>query len=444
MKLNLKKVILFGLVFSSITLMETLHNSLTSKILDGVFNMDSTKIGTVLSLDNIIALILLPLMGFISDRTEANMGKRKIFILIGTILVGATLIVIPIAAETANLAFFLAMIVLNLSAAAFYRTPAVSLLSDFVPKPLRSKGNGVIALESTAFYLIAYVLIMFLYTDIDASGTRKIPLVILYGVIAIIGIIMALVYVLFIPEKRWVKERLEEEKKYGVSDSSPEDVAVLKKIDFSYLDKGHKKSLLLILLTIFFYTLGYNAVYSFFTLYTEKILGYTDGSFAIVLTIASLAGVIAAIPSALLGTKIGRRKTIIIGASVLTIAFLLGSFISIKWLMIAVFIFVGTGVAFININSLPMITEFSKADNVGSFTGLYYLSCELASIIAPIFCGKVMDICAKYGVMGNGGYLVLFPFGFVFLLLAVVPMIFVKHGDSKAEIKPIIETMASD
>jgi len=147
-------------------------------------------------------------------------------------------------------------------------------------------------------------------------------------------------------------------------------------------------------------------------------------------------------------TKIGRRKTILGGVTALAIAF--GSsmfFKSFSGMIFFFFVLAGAGWAFINVNSYPMVVEMSKGASVGKFTGYYYTASQAAQIITPILSGFVLE----YGYLlvnqanPDAGYVLLFPYGTIFVALSFVTMLFVRHGDAKVEgKKDLLESLDID
>ena len=144
--------------------------------------------------------------------------------------------------------------------------------------------------------------------------------------------------------------------------------------------------------------------------------------------IAQVAAVIAYIPVGLVASKIGRKKTILIGVAMLTAAFGGAIFInssSPTWLMWILFALAGIAWATINVNSFPMVVELAQGNDIGKYTGYYYTASMAAQVVTPILSGALMDAV--------GSMRILFPYATLFVALAFVTMIFVKHGDSRPE-----------
>ena len=168
--------------------------------------------------------------------------------------------------------------------------------------------------------------------------------------------------------------------------------------------------------------MGYNAVTSKYSVYAGKVLSLDYNS---TLMIANVAAILAYLPVGMLASRIGRKKTILIGIAMLTASFLTASFLrqgSPAMLMNCMFALAGIGWATINVNSFPMVVELSRGGDVGRYTGFYYTASMAAQTVTPYFSGMLMD---RIGMTS------LFPYATVFVALASVTMLLVRHGDSK-------------
>jgi MFS family permease len=200
------------------------------------------------------------------------------------------------------------------------------------------------------------------------------------------------------------------------------------------------KSLLFILLSILFWFIGFNSIETFFTLYAKYYLGIGETSGATILGYYSLIFMITAIPSGLIGARIGRRKTIRIGLIVLMVcllASLVGSYfiskdktVLIYWSYAAAFMCAGFGWALVNVNSLPMVVDMTTAEKVGGYTGLYYFFSQAANIAAPPVAGFVLDLSTDGGKI-PGGYISLLLFAVALFFIAFITMSQVRRGEAQ-------------
>lgn len=180
---------------------------------------------------------------------------------------------------------------------------------------------------------------------------------------------------------------------------------------------------------------GYNAVTSKYSVYAGNIL---DKDYNLTMLLAQGAAIVAYLPAGMAASKIGRKKTILAGVVMLAAAFGAASFMrtsSPDWLMYILFMLAGIAWATINVNSFPMAVEMCSGSDVGKYTGYYYTASMTAQIITPMLSGFLMDTVADT---------ILFPYATIFVALAFVTMLLVKHGDTKVVAKKGLEAFDND
>lgn len=474
MKLNNKRVILVGMAFFLITAFWQAYDAIIPLILTNHFGLPQAASGAVMSIDNVLAVFLLPLFGAFSDKVNTKYGKRTPFIVIGTLaavvsFVALTLIdnyqlakvieagipnmknIADVAGATdtmteiirqktveltiANplpLIGFIATLLVVLLAMATFRSPAVALMPDITVKPLRSKANAIINLTGTAGGILVLVLGMVFATS------KKTYMQYTGYVIAVVSIMLVglIVFLLGVKEKQWAQEMEEESRRLGIDGTDSED-GESKNVSKRRLSRAERKSLLLILASVALWYVGYNSITSKYSVYATNILGF---DFNLTLIIAQAAAIVSYIPVGIIASKVGRKKSILAGVLILASAFFIGNFITAQtpeWIMYPVFVLAGIGWATINVNSFPMAVELAKGGDVGKYTGYYYTASMAAQIIAPILSGFLYD---QFGMEK-----VFFAFGTVFVVFSFITMLFVKHGDSKpTDKKDILEQLDVD
>ena len=495
MKLNTKRIIFVGLAFLIISMFWQVYDNIIAKILINSFGFNQTWSGVVMALDNILAVILLPVFGALSDKTKSKYGKRTPYIFFGTIVAAVLIMGISVfdnaqlnkikeanisevvtveigkttsdgniyesgmyeyyieedgklvsvekelksqdtlylfddefyldkevASEVRsemvaeirnnNIGYcigFIVVLFVILVAMSVFRTPAVSLMPDVTPKPLRSKANAIINLMGAAGGVTALGFMTFIAKDYKSYTLTFI----------VLGVLMLLCLAIFmikVKENQFVKEMEQQSKEYGLEEEVIENNGTKEK-----MPKDVKKSFILILLAVAFWYMAYNAATSKFSVYAGTVL---DTGFTMPLMIANAAAIVSYAPIGILSSKYGRKSMVIVGVIILFLAFFLGSFVRANsailiWVVMAL---AGIGWATISVNSYPMVVEMSKSGDVGKYTGIYYTAAMAAQIATPVLSGIVMDIIDMTA---------LFPYCVVFCILAFITMIFVKHGDSK-------------
>ena len=360
-----------------------------------------------------------------------------------------------------SLAIYMVILLLVLIAMATFRSPAVALMPDVTPKPLRSQANAIINLcggiGGAVAFLIYTIALMFpltvnTYTIIFASVAA--------GMLLLLGGFIGLVN-----EKKLVAKCQETCKEYGIddfdSDENPDATAFAEeliaegegnKAEAEAIEAGRKKrahkspkewwngktaderaklkSFWLILASIFMWFMGYNAISSNLSVYTTKALNLSAGTASIISGVSMAISAIAFIPVGALAAKIGRRKSIMIGFALAVVSFFLIFFFVgpdknaiVPAALFAVFYLIaGFGLIIANVNTFPMVTELSTAETVGQYTGYYYTATMSAQAITPFIAGLIMD---------NSKDQMLFLYSAICIIVAIVLMLLVKHGDSK-------------
>lgn len=385
-----------------------------------------------------------------------------------------------------SLVVYMVILLLVLIAMATFRSPAVALMPDVTPKPLRSQANAIINLCGGIGGAIAFLI----YTVV-LFGQRLENYVIIFGSVAAGMLLLLAGFLALVNERKMVAKCQEICKEYEIDDfadgenpeaekfaeelihegdaeynldskpdgevqelvngTAKEEIAP-ETLDFAKqvventkkkpvspkewwgakndLEKGRLKSFALILASIFMWFMGYNAVSSNLSIYTTKSLNLSAGVASIISGVSMGISAIAFIPVGYMAAKIGRRKSIMIGFAMAVVSFMLICFAvrpsdnaAIPAVLFALFYLIaGFGLIIANVNTFPMVTELSTAETVGQYTGYYYVATMSAQAITPAIGGAIMDA---------GGNQYLFLYSAVCIVIAIVLMLFVKHGDSK-------------
>ena len=374
--------------------------------------------------DNVLALFLLPLFGKLSDRTHTRLGRRMPYILGGTLAAVVLMNLLPMADRARSLWLFVAALGLLLLAMGVYRSPAVALMPDVTPKPLRSKGNAIINLMGTLGGVFTLAATSFLVTH-DATGREDYSALFLAVSILMLAAVVVLLFT--IRENRLAHEvELQnlaaqgEDAAQAQDDETPSSGA-----GFSSLDPALRRSLILILCSVALWFMGYNAVTTAFTKYVSVQWGYDIKAASQCLMVATVGAVVSYLPVGFLSSRFGRKR--VIQAGVLLLAACFGAaalFASFSPVLYGIFALVGAAWAMINVNSYPMVVEISKSGDVGKYTGYYYTFSMAAQIVTPIVSGWLLE---------HVGYYTLLPYAAVMVALSFVTISLTRHGDSRPQ-----------
>lgn len=437
MKLNNKRTILVGLAFMSICTFWQMYDSVIPLILTKTFKLNETFSGAIMAADNVLALFLLPIFGALSDRTNTRFGKRMPFIVGGT---AAAVILLNLisgidnsyyaAPSTGKFVLFIVLLGLLLIAMGTYRSPAVALMPDLTPKPLRSKANAIINLMGAVGSMLSLAAAAIMYPNSKVQGLDHVNYEPLFIVVSIVMAVSVVLLMITVNEPKYAKENRDIEAQHPEWNLAEDDGS-----GNEVLPPEVKRSLGFILASIAFWYIGYNGITTWFTTYVDRVMGEGLGGASTCILIAGAGAIVSYIPIGNLAHKIGRKKTIMIGVAVLAVCFFSGFILtsiysSINAIMYVMFVLVGFAWAAINVNSLPMVVEMCKGSDTGKFTGYYYTASMAAQVVTPILAGFLMR---------NISYRVLFPYASLFVVFSFITMTQVKHGDVAPEAKRGLE-----
>ena len=579
MKLNYKNTILVGFAFAIISAFWYAYDFLVPLMINRTFGLSDAMRGLIMGLDNILALVLLPLFGTISDKVNSKMGKRTPFILVGTILSVICLVILPVVeniqtaevkktmdseivtvdeaydnailndilktgkiaaadeksttiegvmkaymlenkkadgsayditkeedvkaafktitkkdvmaynyvflpcqnvkklalvydsekpegiardefirttekvVESGNaaknmtynekiqpfveeyiyhnytaknpgvLAGFMVMLLLLLLAMASFRSPAVALMPDVTPKPLRSKANAIINLMGGVGQVLVMLFMSTIVLKFVSKGAYD-SYIWAWTSVGILMIVMLGVFMGTVKENKLLEQKKNLCEEFGFDDDDDTEEAAQEGVSVEELNKGKKVSFFLLLGSIFMWFMGHNAVNSNLSVYLTQNLGFETAMAGNIVMAATVFSAIAFIPVGWMATKFGRKKTILVGLILAIIAFIIGFFVkpSFNWLFVISWFMVTYAAITINVNTLPMVLETCKGADVGKYTGVYYTATMSAQAITPFLAGLIMKFGRQY----------MFIYAIVFFILSLVMLLFVKHGDSRA------------
>lgn len=373
-KLNYKKTFILGFGFFAISLVWPLYNVYVPIFLRDFFN-SQFAINSIMTLDNILAVTLIPIIGSLSDRTSTRFGRRMPYLMVGIPISALMFILLPNYSSFLN--FMIIITILNFSMA-IYRAPTVALMPDITPSHLRSEANGIINFMGGLASVFVLIGGSFLY-----KANKNYPFL---GT-AILMFLALFILMKFIkePNNITVENTVEKDAKISII-SSLKDIC-----------KAKDKTTLYILLAVFFWFVGYQGVEATFSNYCVQFLKLPVTKASFILGFFALSFLIFAIPAGFVGGKLGKRKTILIGISgdvmVFILLSLIGTIFPLNQVIMLILMTIGGFFwALININSYPMVVEMTTEEKIGTYTGLYYFSSSLAAILGPLFLGGLIDL----------------------------------------------------
>ena len=487
LKLNYKRTMIIGFAFFSILMVWQAYNFycplFLKTLLGNILSRKSMKysefiVGTIMALDNVLALFMLPIFGKLSDKTKTKYGKRMPYIILGMI---ATCIIFPFMAlfylwnNLAGLivSMFLVLVIMNI-----YRSPAVALMPDLTPKPLRSQANGLVNLVGYFGPILISVVNMLPFLKFTQNETSIIKTLVPVFVV-LISVIIAIVVLVFKIKENEILDSVKDE----LIEGEKRSLAETKHISDEPLTKKDKKNIVILLISVCLWFMCFNAVETFNSTYTDDYYSsynvaqvkeeqFNDNQYYILenekyilaesfdneityyekdsgSSVASMGTIILTVSSVItfavagyFAQKFGRKPNVIVGISLLIIGCLLIHLLGVgkpSPIVYFYFVLLGIGWALINVNSYPMMVEMSSSKEIGKYTGLYYTASMLAQSLTPILMGGIIAFVPGVTLKQ------LFLYSCIMAILALLVFIFFKEDKSKIkEIKSGLSAFEQD
>lgn len=431
MKLNKKRTCLIGFAFFGILLLWQVYDSWCPTFLTDIFarrmyGLSSAElkasspdkilnvqwiVGIIMACDNLAALILLPIFGNLSDKTKTPIGKRMPYILTGTFVSAIAFPFIPLFFHKNNMVGMVIMMAIVLMFMMMYRNPAVALMPDITPKPLRAKANGIINIMGYLGGAAATVLGIFLKLSdyINASDeARKVWTIEIPFIIASVLMFVSAMVLFFTVKENKLAEELKDEMEEGeklAAIETPID-------DDKPMSKANKRMLLAILGAEFLWFMADNAVGTYIGNYVIYYLQSSSGKTMILTILGGVASVAGFATAGMIADKVGRKWTISSGLFITVLAYLVMIFAkptgvvtgnngeyAFPVLLFVVWIIKGYGMALVHNCSFPMVVELCSSKKIGKFTGYYYAASMSAQTVTPVLLGLVFKASLAWGVL---------------------------------------------
>lgn len=412
-KLNYKRIFLIGFAFFGILLLWQVYDSwcptfLTEQFKKALGITDENEVqylvGIIMALDNLAALILLPIFGSLSDKTKSPLGKRMPYILIGTFVCAVAFPFIPLFFHYNNIIGMIIMMLIVVVFAMMYRNPAVALMPDMTPKPLRSKANAIINIMGYigGFFatLVGMIFVLSEYLKLGSDKYHNLWTIELPFIIAsVLMLISAIVLFCTIKENK-IAEEMKDELKRGEEFSE----AAEKVEDEGPMSAANKRMLFLILIAEFFWFMADNGIGTFMGNYTYYYFDASTRINSINTIVGGVGSIIGFVLGGLLASKIGRKWTVTSGLTLSGLSYLVWVILSYTVFKDAagsgtfplpiffIWFVKGLGMSLVHVNSFPMVVELCPSKDIGKFTGYYYASSMAAQTITPVALGALMLI----------------------------------------------------
>lgn len=416
LKLNKKRTFLIGFAFFGILLLWQVYDSWCPTLLTEIIK---TKLGTadelevqwlvgiIMACDNLAALILLPIFGALSDKTHTRIGKRMPYILVGTFVSAVAFPFIPLFFHLNKIGAMIAMMAIVLLFMMMYRNPAVALMPDITPKPLRAKANGIINIMGYFGGAFATVLGMVFVLSKYLKGEHNLMTIELPFVIASVLMVISAMVLFFTVRENKIEEEIKDELEEGERMAAIADPVD----DNKPMSKANRIMLFAILGAEFLWFMSDNALGTYLNNYVFYAMGAATSNTSMMVIAGGLASVIGFATAGFIADKVGRKWTISAGLSLTVLGLILMCFIKASTtvldsglkafpkLLLVVWVIKGYGMALVHNCSFPMVVELCSSKKIGKFTGYYYASSMAAQTVTPVLLGLILRASGAWRVL---------------------------------------------
>lgn len=328
--------------------------------------------GAIMGLDNLAALVLIPLVGTLSDGARHPRGKRLPFLLVLFPIAAVAFAALPLA-RGALWSLMLAALVFLLAMTAS-RAPLTASMPDHVAPDARSRANGVITMLGAVGTAVALVGLAPLFDRAPWSPFVVASVLLLAALAVLVGTVR--------PNPPYAGDA-------AVPDAPP--LRTLRR-DLAALLGRRPRGALLLLLAVFFGFLGFSALEAQFSTYATERLLLGEGQSGALLGAASVAFVLAAIPVGSLARRLGEVMVMRWGALALAAVSIVAAQVARPAALVPVLAAAGVAWALVVVPAYPAVVNQGPAEQSGFFTGIYYFAGSAAAIAAPASVGAAMDL----------------------------------------------------
>ncbi|TFG08662.1 MAG: MFS transporter [Promethearchaeota archaeon] len=467
--LNSKRTIIISLSFLTVLLAWSYFNFKVPLLLNDILGDNPFKDiikGSIMAMDNFVAVIIQPFFGDLSDRTRSKYGRRMPFIITGTVLAAIFFVLIPWMRILLGLILIIFLFDVAMS---IFRGASIAILPDYTSDKMYSKASAIQQFVANMGGLIGFLIpiIIGFIPNLSVEWIDRLGFLII-GILMIALLAIQIIYIKETPtgEKgfKFTSKRIEIDRASfrarEVEDELEPGEAKKQKLK-SYRDtvkimKGHK-DFAYFLMAVFFMYLAFASVEAFFSSFAMEYLGLYDAAYeqtgnqadakkmaeaqASTLFLAYAGPMIAsAFFVGMLGQskRVGRKNAVKIFLIWMIISISIMSFVIAPivyqnhqpFLMIVILMLISIPWMGFIVNSFPILWDLAPEGKVGIYTGIYYTFNQAAYTIAPILFGGILFLFIGFG---DYRYIVMFPFVLFCVVMGLLLFSRVKGGETKED-----------
>lgn len=353
-------------------------------MLVATYNVSNSKAALLITMGSFTGIFVQYLSGLLSDRSNFKMGRRKPFMIIGSIVTTIAMCAMPFSRSYWMLFVIAFLFYFSLN---FYQGPYYSLIPETVDESQLGLANGFSKVVSVLGGAFIFVIGPKLW---ESSSPLNKNHGLAFFVSAFLGILTVVVTILLVKEKKISKEKTQLKLAF----------------DFYKFPSAMK-----LFFAIFFIYMGYGGITPFFVKYCVHNLSLSENTASFSLLLLTITGAIFAYPLGVLSDKIERKKVMLFGTIIFVVALIFGFFVVQASGLYIMMGFMGIGFIAIQVTSYSILAEVVPPERLGEFMGIFNFFISSSQFISGNLMGLLLD---------NIGYKVFFPLSILWLIIACV------------------------
>ena len=357
-------------------------------------------IGAVMAIDNVLLLVLVPWTGAASDRATALGRGRLPLVLWGFVLASAGMALFPSSAAFGIAGLIGAMVVL-FTGINLQRSPFQALIADLVPSRYRSLATGSVTFQmcvgAIVFLMLGRMLGMQSAFLIAAATVMVIALAFAWG----------------------LREPVRRQLQAGQPTFTSLAAAV------ASLVRDEPSGMRAVFIAAVLVQLTFQTFTTWYALHGTERFGVRPEEVTTGFIAWAVGGVIGALPAGMIGVRLGRRNTMLLGFGVMGVCLVALHAVTTVAHATPLLALASASWTLPMVNAYPLFVEPIPRSRRGVVAALFLLSMALGGALGDPLNGAIFDVV--------GGYRPLFLMMAGYTALAVIAVMFIPRGAGEAD-----------
>ena len=359
-----------------------------------------TAIGGVMAIDNVLLLLLVPWAGVMSDRSSDRGGSRLPIVLAGFLLAAIGMVLFPSSARF-GLPGLIAAIIVLYSGINLQRSPFHALITDVVPSRFRALAVGSVTFQMCVGAVVFLMLGRML-------GMRSAFLIASGTVLAV-----AVTFAATLREP-------------GRSEATAVEATFRSLANVVWAAvRGDVPGMRAMFVATLLLQMIFQSFTTWFALHGTERFGVKAEDVTIGFIAWAMGGVVGALPAGVIGVRIGRRNTMLLGFALMLACFVALDRVTEMSMAIPLLALASAGWTLPTATAYPLFIEQIPHHARGVLASLFLLCMALGGAIGDPLNGRLFDLFDSYRP--------LFVHMSVYAVLAVAAVLAIPRGAGEAE-----------